>query len=163
MQIREKYGRGINGCVFSVCVRCVWLDCMNCTLSHLSLPFYLPQPLLPHSLALCMSPLSLLLSKVQDNDTVFLGSESELRNGYHSNSSCPVQPAHFCGSLSVLHCASQASKIIGVFVCGGRSRVGRHPCFPSSVSHLISIGAVSGSANAAVITLISCVQLLSMQ
>lgn len=84
--------------------------------------FALPTPppsSLPHSLPLCPSPHSppprpslSLFSKVQDNDTVFLGSESELRNGNHGNSSCPVQPAHCCRSMSALHCASAASAII---------------------------------------------------
>lgn len=149
-----------------MCVLGVWLACVNRGSSRLSLPFYLCLPFLPHSLSLCPSPLSLsLFSKVQDNDTVFLGAESEPRNGNHSNSSCPVQPAHCCRSLSALHCASHASKIICVCVCvwGGGLGIGRCHYFPSSVSHLISLSVVSGSLNAAVITLISCTQLLFTQ
>lgn len=127
--------------ILMMCVLDAWLAYVNCSPSpSVSLPFYLCLPFLPHSLSLYPSPpralsLSLLLSKVQDNDTVFLGCESEPRNGNHGNSSCPAQPAHCCRSLSALHCASHASKIIwGLCVLGsGGWGIGRCHYFPSSV------------------------------
>ncbi len=158
-----------------VCVRCMADPCelhppplfllvsASLSLSPLSVSFSLFASLSPLPLSLSLS-LSLLLSKVQDNDTVFLGCESEPRNGNHSNSSCPAQPAHCCRSLSALHCASRASRIIWgvcVCVCGGGWGTGRCHYFPSSASHLISVSVVPGSVNAAVITLIS--QLLFVQ
>lgn len=49
-------------------------------------PLSLPRPL-------SLYPSSLLLSRVQDNDTVFPGCERVSReHGNHGNSSCPAQP-----------------------------------------------------------------------
>lgn len=101
---------------------CPWLAGVSRrpSLFFLLLAFLSLSPL-STSFSVFVSVLSLflphLLSKVQDNDTVFLGCESELRNGNHSNSSCPAQPAHCCLRLSAQHCASHASEIILGVVC----------------------------------------------